>query len=369
VLNTPAITVKVRPIISHSAHPGRNILAKIGRALAILVESATEAVRSKRRNHTPMWGLHEGSRRWIEVLSKHPEIAICAEFDVADCFLNTPIELVLKALDYWLQFSTLRTRQQPWFSISKDGKHADHRGRSCSVNFWEFSLRQVRFLVEWELAENSAFVVVAMNKFRVLNQVKGLPIGGHLSAALVELVALYREHTVEWPTVLNTSLTSRYRDNYFLALQVKPDEAFYAVVAKELTDLLAMPVKFERAGEDARCLELRLKFTPGVSVHSTVAFRTDSDRQGESKDVTAWPPRSDPRLPLVLPSLIHGLAAKLRQYRVNGTRGFTASVRRAAKFFSERGYPRRWWVRRWTLALLRQGVPPGCMPQLLHGAV
>ena len=75
--------------------------------------------------------------------------------------------------------------------------------------------------------------------------------------------------------------------------------------------------------------------TAGVAPRVIVAFRTDPDRQGESQDVTSWPPRPDPRTRLVLDSLLQGLASKLRLYRVPGTGGFTAVIRQALAFFEK----------------------------------
>ena len=79
-------------------------------------------------------------------------------------------------------------------------------------------------------------------------------------------------------------------------------------------------------------------------------------------NVTAWPGRFDPRTPRVLTGLLAGLAAKLRHYRARGARGFTAAIRRAVQFVKAKGYPSRWWVRRFALALLRHGVPPSPGP-------
>ena len=129
-----------------------------------------------------------------------------------------------------------------------------------------------------------------------------------------------------------------------------------------------MPVKFVSVGPEVRCLELRVAVAPDRPLRVTVAFRTDDDRQGESRDVTSWPPRSDPRARLALPSLLQGLAAKLRLYRVAGTTGYPAALRRALRFVRERGYPTRWWVRPFAQALLRHGVPIGCLPRLLRNA-
>jgi hypothetical protein len=211
---------------------------------------------------------------------------------------------------------------------------------------------------------------VAEEDLCCLQQHRGLPIGGHFSAALVELVALWREFAEPWPACLDGLVTARYRDNFFVGLTAEAvARADYQTMAAELSGLPAMPVKFEQVGSEIRCLELRLLFRLGLPVHVTVAFRTDLDRQGEANNVIAWPGRWDPRTPRVLPGLLAGLAAKLRQYRAPGTGGFTAAIRRAVSFVKDKGYPCRWWVRRFALALLRQGVPLGCMPQLLREAV
>jgi len=217
---------------------------------------------------------------------------------------------------------------------------------------------------------NSTFKVVDETGLGRLQQHRGLPIGGHFSAALVELVALWRELTQPWPAGLEGNPTARYRDNYFVALSAESAQQFdHGKLAAELSALLVMPVTFEQVGNEIRCLELWLLFRSGRPVHVTVAFRTDPDRQGEAGNVTSWPGRSDPRTPRVLPGLLAGLAAKLRQYRAPGTGGFTAAIRRALTFVKAKGYPSKWWARRFGLFLLRQGVPIGCLPMLLRESV
>ena len=105
-------------------------------------------------------------------------------------------------------------------------------------------------IVEWELTHNSMFFVKTdLSEDAYLEQVRGLPIGGHLSAALVELVALWREYCCPWPASLEGRLTARYRDNYVVALDNMHDLNSVVVIAAQLTDLLAMPVKFENAGQ------------------------------------------------------------------------------------------------------------------------
>ena len=203
----------------------------------------------------------------------------------------------------------------------------------------------------------------------VLQQDKGLPIGGgHLSAALVELVALFRELTQPWPPLLESKLTMRYRDNFFVALKLSPSFPV-DIVAMELTELLSMPVKTIRCDSSMRCLEMRLtfgSFEQARCVRSTLAFRTDSDRQGESGDVVSWPQPDDPRTRMLLSALLSGLAAKVRFYCSRETAGLTATVRLMCQFVASKGYPRNWWVFDFALALLRNGVPLPCLPRSMR---
>jgi hypothetical protein len=359
---------KLRPIISHCRHPCRNALARVGRALALLVEKAIEVVQEKWPMHTPMWGLHKGSNQWCQRLLQAPNISGLAEFDVTDCFLNTPRDAVLRALGFWLARFRRRQVDGPWFAVSRESKAGDHLGKPCSMHYWALSGAQVRAAVEWELERNACFEVGASTSTRVLKQVRGLPIGGHFSAALVELVALHRELTVPWPVRLMGSPTARYRDNFFVAYQEEPTSAAQQELAVQLSDLLQMPVKFEGAGSTTRVLELRIAVERGCPPHVVLAFRTDMDRQGESGDVTSWPPLGDPRVRLVLPGMLQGLAAKIRLYHVPGTAGYTATLRRALHFVQRRGYPTRWWARPFAMALLRHGTAIGCLPGLLRAA-
>ncbi len=61
------------------------------------------------------------------------------------------------------------------------------------MHYWALSGAQVRAAVEWELERNAVFEVQTLTGTRILKQTRGLPIGGHFSAALVEYVALHRE--------------------------------------------------------------------------------------------------------------------------------------------------------------------------------
>ena len=105
-----------------------------------------------------------------------------AEFDVEDCFLNRPIALVLPALNYWFTFD-FRSRHGPSVLPSvKTGRQKTMSADHAHYTIGKSQQRWWRAAVEWEVAQNSLFEVVGEGGMLVLQQHKGLPIGGHLSA-------------------------------------------------------------------------------------------------------------------------------------------------------------------------------------------
>ena len=361
---------KVRPLVMHSVHPLRISLGRVARAASVLVCEVRLLVMKRRSSHLPMWQMHSGSKEWLQRISSTINWWGCDEYDVNDCFLNTPRHEVLDSARFWLAVTTEISRKQPCFAISKDGNKGDHRGRPSSVHYWEITCQQLLNAFEWELDCNNTFEVqTGDGAVAVVQQRKGLPIGGHLSAAFVELVALRREYVHSWPAMLLRCPTARYRDNFFVVLQEEPTEAQRQATAHALSMLLAMPVVFERGGREARCLELRISWLNGTKVKATLAYRTDPDRQGESQDVRTWPDWGDPRAPLVLHGLLAGLASKLVTYSHEAIGGFPASLRKALQFLRDRHYPTKVWLRPFALQLARLGVPFVALPRALRKVI
>ena len=235
------------------------------------------------------------------------------------------------------------------------------------MHYWSITSEQLLLAFEWDLNNNDTFEVQKGDgSVVVVQQRKGLPIGGHLSAAYVELVALRRECECPWPTMLVNTPTARYRDNFFVVLPGEPSEAERQATASALSDLLLMPVGFERGGRVARCLELRIDWSHSTMITAVLAYRTDDDRQGESRDVRTWPDWRDPRTPLVLRGLLAGLATKLTNYADPALGGFSASLRQALRFLRSKHYPTKHWMRSVALQLLRLGVRFSLLPRALR---
>ena len=139
--------------------------------------------------------------------------------------LNTPRPEVLDSARFWIDATARQSRRQPCFAIAKDGKKGDHRGRPASLHYWEITCEQLLLAFEWHLNNNDTFEVQKGDgTLAVVQQCRWLRIGGHLSAAYVELVALPREYQCTWPRMLSAAPTARYRDNLFVVLP-EPSEA------------------------------------------------------------------------------------------------------------------------------------------------
>ena len=361
------VVAKFRPLVVHCVHPLRVGLGRIARAAAVLVCEARQLVMERRPSHLPMWQLHSGSKEWLERISHTAGWWGCDEYDVNDCFLNTPRHNVLDSARFWIDITALRSRRQPCFAIAKDGKKGDHRGRPSSIHYWSITSEQLLLAFDWDLNNNDTFEVQDNNgKLVVVQQRKGLPIGGHLSAAYVELVALRREYECSWPPMLLNVPTARYRDNFFVVLPAEPSGVQRQATAQALSELLSMPVVFERGGRIARCLELRIEWSNCTMIKAALAYRTDDDRQGESHDVRTWPEWQDPRARVVLPGLLAGLASKLIMYSDPALGGFPASLRQSMQFLRCKRFPTKHWLRPFALQLLRLGAAFSVLPRALR---
>ena len=134
----------------HSVHPARIPLRRVARASSILVCEARALVVSRRPLHLPMWQMHTGCTDWLQRIGPTNAWWGCDAYDVNDCFLNTPRNEVLDSARFWMAVTAEKSRRQPCFATSKDGKKGDHRGRPSSVHYWEITCAQLLHAFDWE---------------------------------------------------------------------------------------------------------------------------------------------------------------------------------------------------------------------------
>ena len=121
-------------MVTHSCHPNRIALRRVARALSILACLARVLVMERRPSHLPMWQLHSGSKDWLQRIGKTRGWWGCDEYDVADCFLNTPRNEVLESVRFLTSVAARCSRRQSCFAFAKDGKKGDHHDRPSSIH-------------------------------------------------------------------------------------------------------------------------------------------------------------------------------------------------------------------------------------------
>ena len=151
------------------------------------------------------------------------------------------------------------------FAICKDDKHLDHFGVGYAENFDTFTFTQVLEYARYEVLKNDVFVIGN----RVIRQVRGVAIGGTLSAQLACLYAIHREHQFfnrEWSVVHKEvaefirpmavpAFPFRFRDNLVgAAVGQVPIAALQALY----TRLYGLTLQEEGWGPDLTTLESNL---------------------------------------------------------------------------------------------------------------
>ena len=116
-------------------------------------------------------------------LAKQPDTAAVAEFDVEDCFLNTPRDEVLQMVDFCRScYLAVRAASCTFRSARTTKLPTAYRMRRSYSTDWDVSSDLIAAIVRWEFTEKA----VSNGRLVVLMPHRGLPIGGHLSAALGE---------------------------------------------------------------------------------------------------------------------------------------------------------------------------------------
>ena len=216
--------------------------------------------------------------------------------------MNTPQAKVRPAVEFWLSLRST-SRRASSFAISKDSRALDRVGASCSLHFWDLtfevflSFDVVLAVIGWEINSNLDFVVQGLDGANVaLVQHKWLPIGGCLSAGLVELGALHMEATKTWPSSLLHCVTSRYRDNLFVCTASSWSKEKIMELCPVFSDIFEMPVKFEGSGSVKRFLEMRITILPNSP--SKQCSLSGPITTGRVKAMTWSPSRPGPTLEL-----------------------------------------------------------------------
>ena len=210
--------LRFRLVISHARHFLRRFSRLMGRALSLLLKELHIA--------HPVWGTPSlmGIRDFM-VLTKqwYARRTVLAERDIDNAYWELPKDGVLDAVTQAAQRVQKHggMRGSFHFSIAKGGERLlDRIGSATERHFRVVPLEDLLKFVRWDLYENTLFEWQGW----VLNQnIKGVPIGGYLSAQLMCIWALVQEiNFVENPGPLFEKLLLGWDRRTLPEISLKP---------------------------------------------------------------------------------------------------------------------------------------------------
>ena len=168
------------------------------------------------------------------------------ELDIKDMFPSINKTALREALTYiykkFILFRNKRVRTEIIFSIHKKYRALDEMRSSLHKEFYQFSWSEVLISVLWDLQCNNMFYC----RDKLFFQMKGVPIGGPMSAQLASLYCIACEyvqlskglHTISFYKII------RFRDNIILFL-------LHDVSYQEMLIHLSMVYKLQFTKENA----------------------------------------------------------------------------------------------------------------------
>ena len=175
--------------MSHKFHPLRRTSRLIGRCLSLLLREFHVAF--------PLWGSPSMivSRDMHFLMRSHcPHSLSLWERDIDNAFWNLDKDKVLQGIKQACTVvkSYRKIRGDVFFSIAKGNlKSLDRMGKAAARHFRVVSSAELLSFVEWDMNQNNLFTLWGIV---LRQQVKGVPIGGFLSAQLMCLCLLAVEY-------------------------------------------------------------------------------------------------------------------------------------------------------------------------------
>ena len=248
----------------------------------------------------------------------------------------------------------------------------DRIGTGSRDQFENFSFEQVYEYVKWELEENCLFT--ASN--RIYRQIRGVAIGGALSAQLSCLYCVNKEHAFYSQTAsqMRTQITQhippsllphhpfRFRDNLVGVARGRPK---LPKVQALFERIYGLKLQEEGHGLNLQTLESHLTIDPHTG-HISVALK-DKISYHHNPEPTRlyvrYPDVYSPNAQNVLRSLIPALALKCTYYQTDWD-SLQQNCLQTIQELHTKGYLGRWWEGSFKTSLIRFGFPEEHTQQL-----
>ena len=300
--------LKMRLVISHFKHPSANEGHLVGRCLSVLIAALSGMPDSLEIRS--MQGCRDICMRACEASAEDTQEWFRAELDMMNMYTEIPTEHVHEAVAYAIQRIEAPThshRAIKRFALSRGGKSGDSFRSAASAYVVNVSLPLVYEYITYELTRNALFRVGSW----IVNQVRGLPMGGPNSAqvACIYMPCCEMKNTAV-ALFTPSAIACRYGDNLFLfackCTLITALPAFHYT----LRNYYSMPIQFEQMDATLQALEVSVYVHPKQDVQIRLLSKVRSVENITSSNVQRWPDPWAPNSTAILPSLCMDLAAK-----------------------------------------------------------
>ena len=186
----PEPALKWRDIVSYARHIFKRYAKAVGRSLQLLVRELCHLQQGI--GFQNLLGVRDQARafqKFHTTVGTHSTVHL-AEKDMTDMFWEIPKPQIISALQ-WAIAKSKRRGKTCFFSIAKNGLNfLDRLGRATTRDFSILTAEEVVAFVNFDIFECDLLVLGPL----ILRQgLKGIPIGGFLSAQLAEIWSIWRE--------------------------------------------------------------------------------------------------------------------------------------------------------------------------------
>ena len=370
----PDKRIKFRVVFSQFRHPLKRYGQKIGRCLSLLVNEAARLLKCVEM--TRISDVKTYAQQVSDTLQlryprgiDHLGGAWLWELDIQEFFPSLDRDGVLQALQSVHDLVSeargkRKVANELRFAICRDDKKLDHIGVGYAKNFDTFTFSEVLAFATYEVQRNDLFVVGD----RVFRQVRGVAIGGTLSAQLSYLYAIHREHQFfdrEWDVVqgdlaqyiVPTAVPAfpfRFRDNLVgAAIGTVPIEALRSLY----TQLYDLQLQQEGWGEELTTLESHLHIDRSTGrVQMALKNKLTQNAEDQRRALVRYPDWYAPNAKMVLRSLVPALVQKCVYYSTSCDI-IQQNIEGTLRELTRKGYPGMWWKPAFNRTLCQQKVP------------
>ncbi len=208
-----------RPIMSYCHHPMRKVMNVAARALAFCLSRAPQCYRHFSLHRT-MDVCREINRAYSALKTGDQTVVYAFVGDVKNMFTELPHDDIRAACEFFIDITSRETRRDR-VAVKRSGTKGVHLGRSySSATVAEISWNTLREIIDFDL--NNVFFTVGTN---VRQQLKGVPMGGFLSAVYATCICAFYE--IKFCATLGATESSslhgsRYMDDLMALIASSP---------------------------------------------------------------------------------------------------------------------------------------------------